>query len=167
VPTTRDEEWRFTDLTPLTRACSCVRRSASARSPTATPFVPEAARGSFSSTAFMRPRCRDRTRMARGVTWPARRSARNRRAALEPISRSSRLRENVFGALNTAHLRDGAVVIVREGRGVREARALLYLATQAGRRRIPRCLVIAESGCELHVIEEYRALRRRLSSRTP
>jgi len=60
VPTTRDEEWRFTDITPLTKIHFQPARSAAPLTPPdiARFVVPKRSAGWCSSTASMRRICR-------------------------------------------------------------------------------------------------------------
>ena len=65
---------------------------------------------------------------------------------------------SVFAALNTAHLRDGAVVIVPERRRLRAPVHLLFIATQPRPLQYPRCL----RGCgSRQPSDGRRGLRRR------
>jgi Fe-S cluster assembly protein SufD len=61
-------------------------------------------------------------------------------------------------ALNTAHLRDGSVVVVPSNAVCDKPVHILHVAMQAGRASYPRCVVIAETGAQCTVVEEYAAL---------
>src|SRR4029078_12183128 len=65
---------------------------------------------------------------------------------------------DVFAALNTAWLRDGAYVHIARDRKCPTPVQLLYVATQNEAAVYPRCLVVAERGAEVTVIEDYVAL---------
>jgi Fe-S cluster assembly protein SufD len=71
------------------------------------------------------------------------------------LARLARFEHNVFAALNTAHVRDGAVVIVPKGVACEKPVHVLNVATQAGVVVYPRLLVVAESAAEGTVIEEF------------
>jgi Fe-S cluster assembly protein SufD len=61
----------------------------------------------------------------------------------------------VFTALNTAHLRDGAVVLAPAGAKCGKPLHVIFVSTQPETASYPRCLVIAESTSECTLIEEY------------
>ena len=65
---------------------------------------------------------------------------------------------NVFAALNTAFLRDGALIIVPKNIAIAEPIHLLFIATQNGVTSYPRCLLIGEAGSNVTLIEDYVAL---------
>ena len=69
------------------------------------------------------------------------------------------LGDNVFAALNTAFLQDAAVVVVPRHVALAAPVHLLFVATQAGVLSHPRCLVLAEAGSRVTLIEDYVALQ--------
>ncbi len=78
---------------------------------------------------------------------------------LEPhLARLAGFGENVFAALNTAHLREAAVVLIPRGMKCDKPVHVLHLAVQSGMAAYPRLIVIAESASECMVIEEYAGL---------
>ena len=162
VPTTRDEEWRFTDLTPLTRL---QLRPAAGASDLAvgmmkTHLVPEAdARLVFVDGTFA-PALSHIGEHGTGVlARPLNEALKTDAKRLEPhLARLAGFEQNVFVALNTARLRDGAIVIIPKACACEKPVHVLYLATQPGTVAYPRCLVIAETGAACTVIEEHVAL---------
>ena len=81
-------------------------------------------------------------------------------AAIEPhLGRHAAFEDNVFAALNTAFLHDGALIIVPRNAAVEEPVHLLFIATQKETASHPRCLLVAESGSAVTVIEDYVALQ--------
>ncbi|MBW4690521.1 MAG: Fe-S cluster assembly protein SufD [Lyngbya sp. HA4199-MV5] len=68
--------------------------------------------------------------------------------------------EDVFTALNTASFTNAAVIFVPKNVDVQIPIQLLFIATPKDRAPIahPRCIVIAESGSKLTLIEEYVTL---------
>ena len=162
VPTTRDEEWRFTDLTQLTRL---KLRPAGAPDGLASdvlePFiVPEAGARLVFVDGVYTPGLSSVSAEGSGARALSLAEALKTDAArLEPhFAKLVDSESNVFAALNTAHLRDAAVVFVPKGAACEKPIHLLYLASQPETAAYPRCLVIAESGCECTVIEEYVGL---------
>ncbi|HYC58943.1 MAG TPA: Fe-S cluster assembly protein SufD [Thermoanaerobaculia bacterium] len=100
------------------------------------------------------------TRRSSDVTvMPLAQALSARPAALEPyLTRVASFEQNVFAALNTVHLRDGAVVIVPPDAACDKPIHLLHVATQPGTVAYPRCVVVAAQGSRCTVIEEYVGL---------
>jgi Fe-S cluster assembly protein SufD len=71
------------------------------------------------------------------------------------LARIASCERNVFTALNTAHLREGAVVLVAAGAACEKPVHLVFVATQEDTATYPRCLIVAEKESECTIIEEY------------
>jgi Fe-S cluster assembly protein SufD len=161
VPTTRDEEWRFTDLTQLTRLQLRAPGAPAELGPEAIlPYIVAEAGarivfvdGVFVSQLSTTPSASPGVRV--GALAAALKTDGGR---LEPyLARLASFEQNVFVALNTAHLRDGAAVVISKGEVCEKPVHVLHIATQAGAAVYPRCVVIAEAGAECTLIEEYEA----------
>jgi Fe-S cluster assembly protein SufD len=161
VPTTRDEEWRFTDLTPLTRLqLRAVQREPALALEAAQPyFVPESgARLVFVDGVFSPALSEETAEGGVHIGTLAAMLARHA-SALEPwLARLASFERHLFAALNTAHLRDAAVVIVPRKAACATPVHVVYLATQPDLAVYPRCLVVAETGADCTVVEDYSAL---------
>lgn len=162
VPTTRDEEWRFTDLTALTRlqvraANVPGRVGADALRPYR---VPEAGATLVFVDGIYEPALSTTGEEGLGArVVPLGAALKTDAKRLKPyLAQLAGFEQNVFAALNTAHLRDGAVVLVPRDAKCEKPVHVLYIATQAGTAAYPRCLVVAESGSDCMVIEEHAAL---------
>jgi len=162
VPTTRDEEWRFTDLSPLTR--TPFRRAAGAARPgmadVARFVAPEATiRLTFVDGVFA-PEFSVMAGLPHGVVISPLVAALDTHAAvIEPhLARHAQFEHEVFAALNTAHLRDGAFVWIARNQKCPAPIQLLYLSTQRESAAYPRCLAIVEAGAECTLIEDYASL---------
>jgi len=80
--------------------------------------------------------------------------------ALEPhLGRHAPFDVNVFAALNTAFLGDGALVMVPGNASVAAPVHLLFIATQPDTVSYPRCLVVGGTGSAVTVIEDYVVLQ--------
>jgi Fe-S cluster assembly protein SufD len=157
VPTTRDEEWRFTDLSPLTKQSFQPVRWAPALDGAAIErfVLPEAAarlvfvdgvyapRLSFNDTGFQVGNL----------------AAQHGAHADAHLGRLAEFEGNVFTALNTAFLHDGAFVAVPRDVSAAAPVHLLFVATQPAAASYPRCLVVAESGSAVTVVEDFVALQ--------
>jgi Fe-S cluster assembly protein SufD len=162
VPTTREEEWRFTDLTQLTRLQlrPAVTEGAVSAETIQPCIVPEAgARLVFVDGTFA-PELSVEADAALGVRVLSLATALKTEAQrLQPyLARLASFERNVFTALNTAHLREAAVVIIGKGAACAKPVQVLFVATQPDTVTYPRCVVVAESGSECTVIEEYVAM---------
>jgi Fe-S cluster assembly protein SufD len=78
---------------------------------------------------------------------------------IEPhLARHAGFEREVFTALNTAHLRDGAFVWIARDQKCPTPVQVLYLSTQQEAAAYPRCLAIVEAGAECTLIEDYASL---------
>src|SRR5206468_3347893 len=126
------EEWRSTDLSQLTR----LRLRPAARPPVLSPtgiescIVPEAgARLVFVDGTFAPELSASTAETAVRVLSLAA-ALKTEARTLEPhLAQLASFERNVFTALNTAHLRDAAVVIVGPGAACEKPVHLLFIAT--------------------------------------
>ena len=161
VPTTRDEEWRFTDLAPLTRMQWRSPDAPSLGADALAPLVvPEAGArlvfvdGVYSPALSI---ANDGTSGARVTSLLQAIDADGPRLE-KYVARIAGVDRNVFAALNTAHLRDGAAIVLGKNQRCEKPVHVLHLATQAGAAAYPRCIVVAETGAECTVIEEFHGV---------
>jgi Fe-S cluster assembly protein SufD len=160
VPTTRDEDWRFTDLSPLYKTAY-----QPATFPTEMPreaierlFVPEATSRLVYVDGHYVPEMSmtgddgisvgtvvDSVRGAPGI-------------AEGHIARLVGVEQDPFAAVNTAYLQHGAVVAVPRDHQASRPVQLLFVSTQPERASYPRVLVVVERGAELSFIEDYVSL---------
>ncbi|OUL33564.1 Fe-S cluster assembly protein SufD [Nostoc sp. 106C] len=158
IPTTREEEWRFTDLSALRKV----------QFQAATQFIP-----SEISSLTLPEAANSRLVFVNGVYTPDLSAITDLPAGVivsnltalpqaeqEHISQylaQAEGAEEVFTALNTAGLTDVAVVVVRKNVVIETPIHLLFIAVGGDKPTIsqPRCLVVAESGSQVTFIEEY------------
>jgi Fe-S cluster assembly protein SufD len=162
VPTTRDEDWRFTDLAPLVRAGYRQVEQGGAPAPesVAAFFIPEASvRVTFIDGVFA-PAHSSMASLPAGVRVATlTQMLQSDATGVEPwLARIAKTDDRLFGALNTANLRDAAVVLLGRGAGCAVPVHVLHIATQDQVAVHPRCLVVAEAGAECAVIEDFVAL---------
>jgi Fe-S cluster assembly protein SufD len=162
VPTTRDEDWRFTDLTPLTKLQF---------QPVAAPGdVPAAAIAGYAVAeaaaqlvfvdGIYVPALSQRGALPAGITVELLADALQSRAALiEPqLARLADGEHDLFTALNTAFLQHGVFIHAAKNATLPAPVHLLFVATRKGAAAYPRCLVVADAASEITVIEDYVAL---------
>ncbi len=161
LPTKRDEEWRFTDISPLLQVNfkaaknfdlvdSATAELTLAEAPISLVFV----NGVYSA------------KLSANTDLPAGLFVGN--LAQLPETRQAKVGKylaklpgstEVFTALNTAGLADVAVVWVSKNTVVETPIQLLFVSTTNDTATVsqPRCLVVAEVGSVVTLIEDYRA----------
>ncbi|AFZ32800.1 Iron-regulated ABC transporter permease protein SufD [Gloeocapsa sp. PCC 7428] len=158
-PTTRDEEWRFTDVSPLKQvkfqAAPLVVPDLAALKPL---LLPEADRSRLVFVNGIYAPELSAVVLSDGVVAsnldrlpPAYRSRLENYLAQIPGT------EEVFTALNTAAIADVAVVWIPKNVVVETPIHLLFVSTASVAPIVtqPRCLVVAESGSSITLIEDY------------
>ena len=162
LPTTRDEEWRFTDISLFTKMSFTTAQSATHLevADIAHFFIEEAT---------------SRLVFVDGIYAPQLSTARpvvdaesnlvisnlqgvnaEHATRIEPhLGRHAAFSDDAFAAQNTAFLHDAAVVVVPREVAVATPVHLLFIATQKEVVSTPRCLVVAEAGSAVTVIEDY------------
>jgi len=158
VPTTRDEEWRFTDLTPLykTRLQPVLQPASVELAAIEAWFIPEASSrlvfvdGLYSATLSS-------TMVEDGLTVSSLATGLTEHGdeLRAHVGRLADFGADSFTAVNTAWLRDGAVVTVARERAVNRPIHLLFVSASPGAVVNPRVLVSVEAGAQCTVIEDY------------
>lgn len=164
IPTTRDEEWRFTDLTPLLRHTYSAAISPASVTPAALApwLLPEAAasrlvfvNGVFAPhlSASALPEGVRVCLLSEALANPA--LAARIHTVLETTHEPT-----VFTALNAALCGDGAVLLIEAGQIVAPALHVLFVSVPQTPAHVaaPRCVVLAERGSEATIVEDYVSL---------
>ena len=162
VPTIRDEEWRFTDLSLLTKlSFQPVRTPAGLKSADVERFhIDEATTRLVFVDGIHAPELSSGARDGGVVVANLFTAESVHAAAIElHLGRHAKFRDSVFAALNTAFLHDGALVVVPRDVSAAAPVHLLFIATQKGAASYPRCLLVAESGSAVTIVEDYVALQ--------
>jgi Fe-S cluster assembly protein SufD len=162
IPTKRDEEWRFTDLSPLLQV----------NFQTPDKFdLPQSA-----AAEFALPEVPVRLVFVNGVYAPnlsavadlpeglivgnlAQLPTTHRTKVGKYLAQQQGAATEVFTALNTAGLTDVAVVWVARNQQIETPIHLVFVSTTASTPTVsqPRCLVVAQAGSQLTLIEDYKA----------
>lgn len=171
VPTTRNEEWRFTDLSSLSRLRFQVpeREVPVAESAIASMTLTEAAQRLVFVDGVYAPYLSSVKDLPDGLFVDSLSRALGRNEAISPQPYTQQIQnylakqqsaEEVFTALNTACLTDAAIVWVSRNQVVDTPIHLLFISTASEPPSIsqPRCLVVAESGSAVTLVEDYVAL---------
>ena len=163
-PTTHDEDWRFTNVSPIAKT-SWQLPSGSAnvsREELASFHLP----GAVSQLVFVNGRFnRELSRissLASGVrvNGLADEIGANP-SVLEPhLGRYLNIQRDAFAALNTAFLNDGAYIHIAKGKVLEQPIHLLFVSTESQTPQMthPRNLIIAEDQSQIAIVEDYVSL---------
>ncbi|MBN3927089.1 Fe-S cluster assembly protein SufD [Nostoc sp. NMS4] len=155
IPTTREEEWRFTDLSSLRKVQFNVETVNYAS--LEFDILPEAANSRlvFVNGVFA-PELSAVSDLPPGIVVSnlAGLSAVEQEGVRQYLAQAEGAQE-VFTALNTAGITDAAVVWVKKNVVVETPIHLVFIAGERATISQPRCLVVAESGSQVSLIEEY------------
>ena len=165
LPTTRDEEWRFTDISLIGKTSFAPALGASCLevADVAHFFIEEANTRLVFVDGIYAPElslCSAGSDAHGGVVVSSLTAAMAaHEATIKPhLGRHAPFTRDAFAAQNTAFLHDAAVVIVPRDVSVAAPVHLLFIATQKNVVSTPRCLVLAEAGSAVTVIEDYVVL---------
>jgi Fe-S cluster assembly protein SufD len=166
-PTTRDEEWRYTSVAPITRTAFAPVPGLPAAVPEPGELDPYLYRdlagpqlvfldGHFCqslSTLHELPG----GAVARDLGWALAERADLIRAHL---ARHAEFQQQPFTALNTAFLEDGAFIHIPRNAVVEDPIQVLFISTAPEQPTVvhPRLLVIAEENSQVTLVESYAAL---------
>ena len=161
VPTTRDEEWRFTDIAPLLK--TGFRPAARQAHPSLADLSDFIAREATLRLVFVDGAYSPELSLVKGLpdgvtVAPLAAALGSHAVVIEPqLGLRAPFEHDVFAAVNTAWLRDGAFIHVAKGRRCEAPIQVLHVSTQPDAVAYPRCLLVAEPGAECLLIEDYAA----------
>jgi Fe-S cluster assembly protein SufD len=160
VPTTRDEDWRFTDISPLTKLSFQPAQGAARLAPADVEqwSIPEAAARLVFVDGIYAPE-HSFNRAGFTVENLASGATSHDAAVQAQLGRHAAFEHNAFTALNTAFLHDGALIVAPRGMALAAPLHLLFIATRKHTASYPRCLVIAEAGSSVTLVEDFVALQ--------
>ncbi len=157
-PTTRDEDWRFTSLAPLTR--TAFRRAAANEVADIVPYGFEGAacRLVFVDGRFV-PALSDTHDLPKGLEICSLAQALHEKAegVEQHLGRYVDVRRDAFAALNTALWEDGAYIRIARGAHIERPIHLLFLSVtgQAPTMTHPRSLIVAGQASQAAIVEDY------------
>ncbi|MFQ5460277.1 MAG: Fe-S cluster assembly protein SufD [Anaerolineae bacterium] len=161
-PSTREEEWRFTDVSPLTTATFAVAkagRNGTGPDAVAPSAHPGAHRLTFVDGQFRADLSAVGDLPAGAFAGPLRRALAERPELLEQhLGRHAAYEDQAFVALCTALGHDAAVVHIPAGAEMARPIQVLFLGRSGPRSAAyPRVLVVADEGSRGRIIETYAA----------
>jgi len=165
LPSTRDEDWRFTDIAPL-RKLSFHYAANAPRALTLADIeafvLPETSARLVFVNGVYAPPLSTQAQLPAGVTVSTLVHAGAGHAALikTHLGRHAPYEHDAFPALNTSLLNDGALIALSKDSVYSQPIHLLFVATAADSplSAHPRCLVIAGPGSDCLLIEDYVTL---------
>ena len=161
-PTTRDEEWRFTNIAPLTRID--FELAAKTDEPATADIAPlrYGLPGPVFVDGHFAPSLSQLDALPQGVVVKNLRAAFNEDADLVSryIGQDAMSEEQAFTALNTAFVQDGVLIYLPQGTVLDTPLHTLFLSTGAKANAVshPRVLVVAEAHAEATLVESYAGL---------
>jgi Fe-S cluster assembly protein SufD len=159
-PAPRDEEWRHTNLAPITKTKFALAESGEATSVAgAFSFGRDAVSEIVFVNGIFSPELSKLGKLPRGAKVGTIADAAHADPAnVEPhLARVATIEINPFVALNTGFLRDGAYVYLPRNTTVSAPIHLLFVSTPSAQPTVshPRVLVIAEDNVEATIVESY------------
>lgn len=155
VPSIREEEWRYTDLSPLTQArFHRADAPGTLDQPLLTALLaPEpVCRITFVDGHFVASLS---TGLASGAVTMTRLTGDEQAVVREHLTQVAPFDNDPFVALNTAWLRDGVLIHLGRDQIVRAPIHLLFVSTAADAVTHPRVLIVAECGAQCTVVEDF------------
>lgn len=166
-PSTRLEDWRHTNVTPITKVGFSL--AVAARNGLSPEWLEQAALGGLAGSRLAASRLvlvdgQFRPELS-ALEAPGAVRVSSLAAAIESdgdfiaarLARFARDDESGFLALNTAFLKDGAFIRITPGAVVERPIHVVYVSTAPGAPTVshPRTLIVAEDGCQATIIESY------------
>jgi Fe-S cluster assembly protein SufD len=169
LPTTKDEEWKFTNVAPIARTQFAVpaadtelerltpQRLAHLCVPNLVGPLMVFVNGQFSS------RLSSLSKLPRGLKAMSLAEALQTERELLRLALDRRTleREDAFTALNTAFIEDGAFIKISANAAIPQSLQILNVATGRSGPPVmthPRNVIVAEEGCECTIVEQYVSL---------
>ena len=155
LPSTRTEDWRFTSIAPLlerpfelSQAMPNIDEKVLPTLPTADTIRLVFVNGRFAQSLSAL------TGMPSGVQIG---SLADAKADLAPLTQIAGDKENVFAALNTSLLSDGAFILISDGKILEQPIEIIYFSPSSAKPIItnPRTLVVAGKNAQVTVVERY------------
>ncbi len=161
-PTTRQEEWRFTNVSPIaSRPIPQAAATANAELPSDLPGFPalQAAAELVFVNGVLAPSKSSAAGLPAGVRVESLATTLGVNGAdlAGSLGRLSEPEGNPFAAMNAALFGDAAVVLIPPGARVAAPIHLVYVASNAGPRIAvyPRALIVAGAGSEVRIVESF------------
>jgi Fe-S cluster assembly protein SufD len=162
-PTTHDEDWRFTNVSAISRSTFELASDESISDAQVAPFrIANSACQLVFVNGHFSPRLSKVSNAAAGVTVStiAGQIARDPSVLEAHLGRYLNIQRDSFSALNTAFFEDGGFVHIRRGTVLHNPICLLFISTANDKPQMshPRNLIVAENETQATVVEDYVSL---------
>ncbi|MFI5323244.1 MAG: Fe-S cluster assembly protein SufD [Thermodesulfobacteriota bacterium] len=165
-PTPDNEDWRFTNVSPIARASYVIETNGR----------PHVSRDTLKKFMFPKlktikivfidgaysPELSDTSDIPAGVMVKSLSSALETEEGLVKsyLAKYADYKDEAFTALNTAFMQDGGFIYIPGGTHLKEPVHLLYITTGGESATItnPRNLIVVENNCQANIVEHYVAL---------
>ena len=158
-PTTRDEEWRFSDFSLMCKTTFSPAIVAPALTLTdIEPFIlPEAANSRLVFVNGTYAAHLSSSTLPSGVTAAPFTTASNTDMLRTHLGQHATFQNETFVALNTSHMQGGALIVLSKNTSCTTPLHLLFINTASTTpvASYPRCLLVAEAGSTGTLIEDY------------
>ena len=162
LPTLRDEEWRFTDISPLTKlpyrpsqATADLRLAYIEHL-----FLEEANNRLVFLDGHYAPQLSNIIDTENLIIGNLSELLASQSSSIQThLGQYAKFQENIFTAQNTAFLQDGAVIAIARNTSISSPIHLLFIATQKEVTSYARCLLIGDTGSNVTLIEDFVALQ--------
>ena len=161
LPTTRDEAWRFTNISALSRQSFHPLRAPTALQPGDIRHlhIKEAATRLVFVDGVHAPQLSSVSAEAGLVVGTLASKLATQASSIEQhLGRQAAFHDALFAALNTAFLHDAAVLVVPNDTAIATPVHVLFISTQPDVASHPRILLVAGAGSNVTLIEDYVAL---------
>jgi len=163
-PTTHDEDWRFTNVSPIAK--TSFQLATVEKLPTLERVEPFFVPGRACQLVFVNGKFAEALssigNLPSGVRVSSLAAQISRDpAALQPhLGRYLNIDRDAFSALNTAFLEDGAYVHIRRGTVINDPICILFISTSSEKPLMshPRNLIVAENETQATIVEDYVSL---------
>jgi Fe-S cluster assembly protein SufD len=165
-PTTRDEDWRFTNVAPIARATFEISRNGYI-DPSPEDLAKFMFEGKTSGTLVFingvyAPELSKTESLPEGVVVSnlAQALIQNEDLVKKHLAKYADIKEEAFTALNNAFFEDGGFIYIPRGTILENPVHLLYISVSGDKPRVtsPRNLIIAEDNAQANVVEQYVSL---------
>ena len=162
-PTTHDEDWRFTNVSPIAKAAwqlSIGAAKVQREEIQAFNFPGAACQLVFVDGRFARELSSMNVAEGVRINGLADEINNNPGALERHLGRYLDIQRDAFAALNTAFLNDGAYIHIAKGKVLEEPIHLLFLSTEPSAPQMthPRNLIIADDQSQVAIVEDYVSL---------
>ena len=174
-PTVRQEEWRFTNVSPISDINFAPTEKSIAEKLTAEDIGPFLIHQDFIRLVFINGAYHEQLssvhELPSGVTVTTLDAAMasGHKVVSSHLAKHAPIEENGFVALNTAFLRQGAFVHVSKNIVLQKPVHILFIATDKAEEHVmhPRNLIVADENSQVQVIENYISMTDRVYFSNP